>query len=397
MKYYLKAWYGSVQRIKALALKEFRQFKRDTLGVRLLIVLPILQMVIIGPALDREVRNIKWTMVDQDNSIKSKAVAAAIMENPRFIKTPNSENLIDVRNKMDQGEIAMAMIIPQDFSADVETSFNGINQGFIPHNPGHIQLLLDGQDAATAGVTAGYAKAIIQQWLGAEMKMYMQGEGKEIDEMIPVSTRDAILYNTELRSSWYMIPGLVVLLVTMVISLNTAFSIVKEKENGTLEQLLVTPVGTMEVVVGKAIPMFVIGIAEMIFALGVARLIFQIPMMGSYPLLFTGIVIFVASSVVLGLLVSSFVASQQQALFLLWFFMIFFALTGGVMMPWESMPMWTQHITEGNAVRHFLTILRAIFLRGAEFSFLWPEFLKLGLIAALELVIAWVLFRRVSA
>jgi ABC-2 type transport system permease protein len=226
----------------------------------------------------------------------------------------------------------------------------------------------------------------------------MVAQGFDARSLQPFEVRESIGWNPELDFSWSMIPGMVILLVTMVGALLTSFSLVRERENGTLEQLLVTPVLPVQVLLGKSLPYWILSQVVFWIALGINGLWFGLPIGGTNLLaLELGLALYALTSVALGILISTIVSSQQQALFLLWFFLIFFILTSGFLLPLESMPAWMLVLTEGNAVRHFLYLARALVLRDADPVSLAGEYLKLAAIGSTLFLGAVLAFRRKAA
>jgi len=381
----------------AILKKEFAQIKRDKISLRLLFILPILQTLVLGYALSRDVKNISFGVVDLDHSAESAEVAEHMSHNARFTRHTTFARIEDAREALLRGQILLTIIIPKGFSEDVERAMPTEDD---PESgtPAKVQILVDGQDAATSATGAGYAESILQAWGTQQLVKHLEAQGIEVQSITPLEIHDRILFNPELEYSWYMVPGMVVLLVTMVTALLTSFSLVRERENGTLEQLMVTPVSPSAVLLGKAIPYWILGQIDFILALTITGLWFGVPLTRANPLgLLLGISLFALTCVSLGIVVSTAVQSQQQALFMIWFFLIFFILTSGFMLPFESMPMWMQSVTEFNAVRHFLYIVRALILRGAPAISLWPEYAKLAFIGGMLFLTSVVLFKRKSS
>lgn len=371
----------------ALLRKEFQQLLPDRLSLRLLLLLPLLQLLLIGPALNKEVKNISYVVLDEDQSGFSRELAAKFAHHPHFSPQGQVEDDAALEAALRSGEASLALHIPKGFARRFAMA---LEEGTV--DTASISLWLDGQDATTAQIAAGYAQALVQQWVRQSLARVSLAEGVETVE--PVRIDDRILYNPELRSSWYMVPGMAAVLVTMVIALVSSFSLVREREGATLEQLLVTPVSLCEVLLSKLLPYWLVGIAEFSFALQVARVLYDIPLVGSLWHLLALVVLYSLTSVALGLCIGVMVSSRQQALFLIYFFMVFFILTSGFLLPIESMPEWTRLLTLGNATRHCLVGVREILLRGARLGDLVPEFSWLGGIAFALLALAWARFQR---
>jgi ABC-2 type transport system permease protein len=195
----------------------------------------------------------------------------------------------------------------------------------------------------------------------------------KIEQIVPVTVNTSILFNPLLKSTWFMVPALVVIVVTMVTSLLSGLSIVREKEKGTLEQLMVTPVEPLHCIVGKTVPYLIIGIAELAVFLLFATLWFRIPFRGNVLEFFLFGLLYMLSSLSIGILTSTIARTPQQVLFLIWFTLIFFILLSGFFVPVENMPPWIQHVSRINPVRYFMLAVREMFLKGSGLRELWPE------------------------
>ena len=203
-----------------------------------------------------------------------------------------------------------------------------------------------------------------------------------------------ILFNPLLKSTWYMVPALVVILVTMVTALLTGLSIVREKEAGTLEQLMVTPVEPYQVILGKTLPNILIGIGEIVVVLAFATIWFGIPFRGSLPTFLLMGVVYMLSSLGIGILASTVARTSQQVLFLIWFILIFFILLSGFFIPVENMPLWVQHLTRANPVRYFMRAVREIFLKGSGIRELWHSALSMAILGGTVFGASILLFHR---
>lgn len=365
---------------RTIVWKEFAQLKRDKTSLRLMIMIPMIQMLLLGYALTTEVKNTPVAVLDHDGGPRSRDLIQAVAHNPLFDYKGAAASEIDLRAGLDRGDIKIGLIIPADFSRVLERATRldpgpggTPSLGALNGNGARLQLWVDGQDANSANVARGYLGAILNQWAMADLRHRLQGFGIRLDQVLPVSTSASVLFNPSLKSTWYMIPGIAVILVTMVTALLTGFSIVREKEAGTLEQLMVTPLKPIHVVVGKAIPFLIIGIAELMLALNFARFWFGVPFRGTYLALLAFTAVYVLSALGIGIFTSTVARTQQQALFIIWFFLLFFLLLSGFFLPVENMPHWVQKVTLGNPVRWFMHVLREMFLKGSGFAELWRE------------------------
>ncbi|MBD3346410.1 MAG: ABC transporter permease subunit [Chitinivibrionales bacterium] len=352
--------------IRLIVWKEFSHIKADPLMMRLIVLPVLVQLFVIGYALTTEVKNTPVAVLDWSGTPRSRSLIDHIRRHYLFEYYGQADDKEELVTMIDDGTIKIGLVIPHTF---------GQSPGL--HNDVSVQMLIDGQDANSSSVASGYLREILSGWNGSQMKERAAGRGGSIREIIPVRGGTTVLFNPMLLSSWYMIPGLVVLLVTIVTSLLTGFSIVKEKERGTFEQLLVTPVGTIHILIGKIIPFLLIGLAEIVLFLIIAILWFGIPFRGSFAALFGYAVIYMISSLGIGILTSTLARTSQQVLFSIWFILIFFILMGGFFIPVENMPGWVQMLTVINPVRYFIHIVRDIFLKGAGFVELWREGLSM--------------------
>jgi ABC-2 type transport system permease protein len=366
---------------RVVVRKEFQQLKRDKTSLRLMIMVPMVQMLVLGYALTTEVKHTPVAVLDHDGSPDSRSMIREISHNALFDFKGAAASEGELKAMLDRGKVKLGLIVPQDFSRQLQNATR-INTGAAgaaslgsgPEDQGaELQLWVDGQDANSAGVARGYLSAILNQWSMRRLGSRLEANGIRMDQLIPVTTVDNVLFNPLLKSTWYMIPGIAVILVTMVTALLTGFSIVREKEAGTLEQLMVTPLKPIHVVIGKAFPFFVIGVIELMVALTVAQIWFRVPFRGNYFTLLIFTAIYMLSSLGVGIFTSTVARTQQQALFIIWFFLLFFMLLSGFFLPIENMPHWVQLVTLANPVRWFMHVLREMFLKGSGFLELWRE------------------------
>lgn len=369
--------------IKLMIWKEFAHIRGDGLSIKLMIFPVLAQMLIMGYALTTEVKNTPVTALDLSNSISSRSLIESIKHNKLFIYKKQSVDLNEVRSRIDQGDIKIGIVIPTDFDRKIRE-----------HEGADIQLLVDGQDANSSNVATGYISAIIRKWSSDFLKQELNKQGTDPETLIPVQINPVILFNPLLKSTWYMIPALVVILVTMVTSLLSGLSIVKEKEAGTLEQLLVTPVKPFHIILGKTVPYFLIGVAELIVFLVFATLWFGIPFRGNFFTFILFGILYMISSLGIGILTSTIAQSAQQVLFLIWFILLFFILLSGFFIPVENMPNWVQNITNINPVKFFMFAVRELFLKGSGLAELWREALSMLAIGACVFSASIVLFHR---
>ncbi len=349
--------------------KEFLHLRNDKLSIRLMIIPVLLQVLIMGYALTTEVKNTPVTVLDLSNSPSSRSLIESIRNNRLFIYTGCSSNYNEIHYKIDVGQVKIGMVIPNDFDREIRSGKGA-----------DVQLIIDGQDANSSNVASGYISSVIVLWGNDFLKNEAKSKGVDISSMIPLTVNPHILFNPLLKSTWYMIPALVVILITIVTSLLTGLSIVREKEKGTLEQLMVTPVSPIDIVIGKTVPYMLIGFAELAVFLFFSTLWFRIPFRGNFLVLLLFAALYMVSSLGIGILTSTIARTPQQVLFLIWFCLIFFILLSGFFIPIENMPHWVKNVTAINPVKYFMFAIREIFLKGTGIIDLKNEIYGLALI-----------------
>jgi ABC-2 type transport system permease protein len=348
--------------LRLIVAKEFAHIRADKMTIRLMIAPVFVLMFILGYAITTEVKNVTITAVDHSNTPVSRDLIQTVQHNRFFVFKGYSSSEAEARLMLDRGEARLALLIPADFGKNLG---NGTSAD--------IGLLVDGQDANSSNVSSGYIQSIISLWSRGMLKVRLAAAGVNLRTVLPIDVRPEIFFNPMLKSSWYMIPALAVVLVTMITALLTGFSIVREKMSGTLEQLMVTPISPVHVVMGKVIPYAIIGLAELSAVLVLATLWFRVPFHGNFGVLLLFGAIYMMSSLGVGILVSTLARTPQQVLFMLWFLLIFLLFLSGLFLPLEQMPAWVQKVTYINPLRYFMFVLRAMFLKGSGLAELWPQ------------------------
>jgi len=369
--------------IKLIIWKEFKQIHSDPLTIRLIILPVFLQMFILGYALTTEVKNITITVLDRNKTPQSASLVTSVINNKLFRFAGYAESEEEVRAKLDRGEAKLGIIVPSSFSYDL-----------LSPKGAHVSLLIDGQDANSSNIASGYVFSIIQGWSISFLKNKLASMGIKISNIIPLEVRPVILFNPMLKSTWYMVPGFAVILVTMITAILTAFSLVKEKESGTLEQLLVTPISSYQIVLGKIVPYIIIGLFELTAVLISAVLWFRIPFRGNFLTILIFGLIYMTSSLGVGILVSTIAKNAQQVLFLLWFILIFFLFLSGFFLPIENLPPWVQNLTCINPLKYFIFICREMFLKGSGILELWKESFYMLIIGCIVFTGSLLTFKR---
>lgn len=354
-----------MRRVFYLVQKEFRQVFRDKSMIAILFVVPFIQLVLLGNAITTEVKHVTMLISDQDNSPMSRGMAEAFRNTEHFDLVGFEQHYAELPRALDQGRAKVALVIPQHFQRDV----------VLGRRPS-VQVLVDGLDGNTAGVALSYISritALYQGSIAAEEPLL----ARSMSASRVVSAEPRFWFNPELESKVYVIPGIVALLLLIITVFLTSMSIVREKEIGTLEQLMVTPLRSSELILGKIIPFAILGMLEITIAMALVYVLFGIGIEGSIVLLFAESALFILTTLGVGILISTISETQQQALFVGWFFMIFAIMLSGFFVPIANMPDAIQWVTYLNPMRYFLVILREIYLKGSSLRYLLPETLAM--------------------
>jgi len=359
--------------ILALIQKEFYQVFRDANMLRLIFLMPILQLMILGYAINVDVKYIYTAIYDFDHSQLSREFVRSLSAGEYFITdAPKDIPLLEAEKGFTENRYNAALVIPEDFSEKIEK-----------HQVAEAGLLVDGTNANSAAIAIGYANLIAQQF-----------NERQLNISSPISLRQKMLYNPEAESVYYMVPGIVAVLLTMVTIMLTSMGIVREREVGTLEQLMVTPISTPAFILGKTIPFAILGFVEMSLALAVGIFWFDIPFAGSWLLLYSLSLLFLLTTLGVGMFISTMTSSQQQAMFVAWFFTVFAILTSGFFTPIENMPHFVQLITYLNPLRYFMRIVRGVMMKGSGLDALYPEILALVIFGMVIFTSAWMRFSK---
>jgi ABC-2 type transport system permease protein len=354
--------------LRFLLRKEFLQIFRDRLMVGQMLLMPMLQLLLLASAATFEVKSATMYVVDRDHSTASRALVDRLQASGRFTVAGASPSMTVADEAMLSRRAGMILGIPADFE-----------RSLVRDHADTVQLVLNAEDGAAAGVTASYASQVIASYA---RERSVGGSGPAID----VRTRG--WYNPELDYHDYMVPGILVQLVTVVATLLTAMNIVREKELGTLDQLSVTPLPRSAFIAAKLIPLWCIALVELALGLLLARLVFHVPMRGSLWLVFGSAGVYLVAALGIGLFVSTLAATQQQAMFVTFFIVMIYLLMSGLFTPVRSMPVWAQWMAEVNPVKHFIVIMRAVLLRGAGLSAIARPLAALAAFGALVLGLA---------
>lgn len=363
--------------------KEFIQVRRNKIMLRMIVMIPILQMLVLVFAATFDLKNIDIYLVDKDLSSTSRELASKIEASPFFTINNTSFNPEDGEKELLSNADDMVLVIPSGFERDL-----------IRDDKASLQLLVNAIDGSAAQIGYSYAASVIR-----DFNKNIIAEWKGLPEFKPpyqINTVSRFWYNPELDYKWFMAPGVLALLVTLIGLFLSGMSLVKEKEQGTIEQLNVTPIRKIHFLAGKLIPFIIIALFDLSFGLLIARLVFNLPVVGSLWLVFGFGIIYLIGILGLGLFISTVANTQQQVMFVTFFFMMIFILMSGIFTPVESMPKWAQLIDEANPVYHFMRIMRMVVLKGSEFSDLIHEFVALCILGFSFLSLAVIWYRKTS-
>ena len=360
-----------MRRIFFLAQAEVLHIVRDHILLAQTLIVPMVQLLVLSNAATFEIRNIPIQIVDFDRSTASRGVVNHLAANGHFDIVDTTPSLDRVNERLLDGSITMAVVIPPDFEVDL------VRTGVAP-----VELAMNGEKGSSAGIVQSYATRVLSDYAAGSPR-------------IDVRTRSR--YNPTLNYKFYMVPGILVALMTIIGSLLSAQNIAREKELGTLEQLNVTPITRGQFIIAKLLPFWVLGLIELSLGLLIAYFVFGVPMRGSLPLLYAVAGVYLATAAGIGLWISAMVETQQQAMFVTFFVVNIYLLMSGLFTPIDSMAPWVQTITVVNPVRHFVTISRAILLKGAGPAEIARPFAILASMAVVVLSIAVAQYRKRAA
>ena len=367
---------------RSIFYKEVIQISRDPLTLALMLLVPMIQLMVFGYAINTDVRNIKTAVYNLDPGPQSRDLLHAFENTDYFqiVRYVGSDE--ELNNSIVTGRVKVGIKIPPDYS-----------DRLLANRQATVLVLIDGSDSSIATQSLQVASQVGLTESLARLGTELQGSGSRTSQL-PIEIRPKMLFNPDSRSANFMVPGLIAVILQIITTLLTAFSIVREREQGTLEQLLVTPVRPFGLMLGKLVPYGLIGIVETFTVLTVMRLVFDVPIKGSLLLLLSLSILFLFTALAIGLLISTKAQNQMQALQLAWLIMLPSVLLSGFMFPRDSMPVIMRFIGYMVPATHFMEIIRGIVLRGATLVDLLPEVLTLILMGLVLLVLSAFRFRK---
>ena len=362
-------------RILALVTKEFLALLKDKRSRLVLIVPPLIQLVVFGYAATYDLKNVPFAVYNEDSGAASREILAALDGSPSFTRVALITHESEIAPLIDSKQVLMVVHTGPHFSSDL-----------LSGRPASLQVIVDGRNSNTAMLAINDVSIMVNRF----NREWAANHG---DNMPPSYIETRAWFNPNLESRWFFLPAIVGILTLLVTMLVTALSIAREREQGTFDQLLVTPLRPVEILIGKTLPGFLIGLAEASVIMLAAVFWFKVPLLGSLFTLYTGIVLFLLSGVGVGLMISSFAVTQQQGLLGAFIFMVPSIILSGFATPIRNMPLLVQNITLINPMRYFMVVLRSVFLEGTPFQLLIPQFWPMALIGVVTLSIAGWLFR----
>lgn len=373
-------------RLRAMLIKEFILVFRDPRMRIVLFVLPVLQTVIFGYAVDMDVNNIPTAVMDRDNSSESRELVQILTSSGHFRLIRHLDSDAQARALLDRGTVRVALTIE-----------HGFNEKLRRGETVAVQALLDGSDSNTAGVVAGYLGRLANDYNNRLRLRLARRHPERAPPVGRVELASRAWFNDNLESPPFYVPAVITNILFVITMLLSSLAIVREKEIGTIEQVVVTPIRRGEFILGKTLPFVLIGYMDVALISLVGTLLFRVPVRGSLPLLFLATTLFLMSSLGIGLLISTVSQTQQQAMMSA-FFVIFPAiLLSGFAFPIENMPQPVQWLTLVNPLRYYMIVIRGIFLKGVGVAVLWPQLAALTTIGLAVLSVAVARFRKTVA
>ena len=365
------------ERLRAMLIKEFIQVFRDPRMRIVLFVLPALQTVIFGYAVNMDVKNIPTAILDRDNSSESRELAAIMASSGYFRVVRHINRDDDARKLLDRGTVRLVLHIEHGFSEQL------LRGEIVP-----VQALLDGSDSNTAGVIMGYLARLASDYNSRLQSTYATRLAGQPPRIGRVELASRAWFNPNLESPPFYVPAVITNILFVITMLLSSMAIVREKEIGTIEQVIVTPIRKGEFILGKTLPFVLIGYIDVFLISAVGALVFDTPVRGSLWLLFLATTLFLMSSLGIGLLISTVSHTQQQAMMSAFFIIFPAMLLSGFAFPIENMPEPAQWLTLLNPLRYYMVVIRGIFLKGVGLEILWPQLAAMTMIGSVVLLVA---------
>lgn len=375
-----------LERLGHMLAKEFRQVLRDRKLRAIIFLMPVLQVLIFGYAVTLDVKNIPTAIYDLDNSVASRQFVARVKNSGYFQISQYVNSPAELRGLLDSGEVIAAFQINSGFADDLRIGRQ------VP-----VQLIVDGTDSNTAGVALGYSSKIAADLAQDVLITRFTRVHGALKRPGQIELQSRAWFNENLESRNFFVPGVIAILVMLVTLMLTSMAVVREKEIGTIEQIMVTPITSAEFILGKTLPFALIGFVDVILVTTLGVFWFDVPIKGSIPLLFFATALYIMPCLGVGLFISTVSSTQQQAMMSAFFFYFPAVLLSGFMFPIDNMPEPVQWLTFLNPLRFYLVVVRGIFLKALGPEMLWQQMLALALLGVASLWLATSRFRKTLA
>jgi ABC-2 type transport system permease protein len=372
-----------LRRIYYLLVKEFIQAVRDPRLRIFLFLPPLIQLMMYGYAINFDIQNIRTAVFDESRTPQSRALINRFASNPYFDLDYYVDHHGRVQDLIDRGKVTFALRLSYDFAKKLKMG-----------QPAPVQLIIDGTDSNAALIVGRYASTIINDYSVELLIKPLGRQGLTGGRSTPVVVEEQTWFNKNRISCFSFVPGVIAMVVMLVSIMLTALSVVREKEIGTMEQLLVTPLRPVEFILGKTVPFVLISLGDVVLVTLVAIFWFEVPFRGSPPVLLLGTLVFLISTVGVGLFISTLCSTQQQAMMVSTFFFTPAILLSGLVFPIPNMPLVVQYITLINPLRYFIIVIQDVFLKGVGLAILWPQVAAMALLGAALLTLSVLRFRR---
>jgi len=373
-----------LNRLRQMLIKEFLQVFRDKRALWVLVGPPIIQMLIFGYAASYEIRHVSTAVLDLDHSQESRELIACFSATPYFDVRAQLTNREQIRDMIDRGQVTVALQIHPGFAALLRKG-----------QTAPLEVVVDGTNSNTALIALGYVNQIAQGFANDYQHDAMQRSSPFLLARLPaVELEQRPWFNPDLESRWFFVPGVIGSLLQVMIIVLTAFAVVREREIGTLEQIMVTPIRPAEFILGKTLPFFLIGLFDAGMIGLVGTLWFQVPFRGSLAVLALGLMLFLLCALGIGLFISTVSATQQQAMVTAFFFIMPAITFSGFGFPIASMPRFVQWLTYLDPLRYLLVILRGVYLKGIGLDVLWPQMAAMAVLGTALLAVSVLRFRK---
>jgi ABC-2 type transport system permease protein len=371
------------KRVRYIFVKEMIQVLRDKRMRVVLIIPPIFQLIVFGYAANLDVKNIRTAVRDLDQTVESRDVMDRFRSSKYFKVVTYPQTPEEIERLITKGDVILSIEIPSGFSRKVKKG-----------DTGTLQILVDGTESNTAMIALGYMGQILSDYSTAVMLKKLNQAGLIDFEEAGVDLQNRIWFNANLESRFFYVPGVIASIAFLIPIILTAQAIVREREIGTLEQIMVTPIRSWELMLGKTLPFALIGLFDVIMIALIGVFWFEIPFRGNPLILLLGNILFLLSSVGIGLFISTISSTQQQAQISTFFFMMPAFILSGFAFPLENMPQWLQYITYINPLRYFIIVIRGVFLKGIGLGILWPEITALTILGGIAILFSSLRFQK---